>query len=129
MTSSDEDAAAPQRWATLEEVEREFSTNPEYRVARAEADQRGERRRAAYGLALSRLRKARALTQTNLALHLGVAQAEVSRIEHQTDMLASTLASYVEAMGGKLSLLVRFPDQEPVELEIEMIAGTLSQTA
>lgn len=80
-------------------------------------------------MALSQLRKAHPLTQTTLARHLGVAQAEVFRIEHQTDMLASTLAIYVEAMGGELSLLVRFPDQEPVELEIDTIAKSLGSTA
>ena len=118
----------PEGWITLDEVEQEFIPDSAYQTARVAADRRGERRRAAYGVALAQLRKAHALTQTTLARNLGVAQAEVSRIEHQTDMLASTLASYVEAMGGELTLTVRFPNQDPVELEFDVIAQSLSPT-
>jgi ribosome-binding protein aMBF1 (putative translation factor) len=116
-------------WSTLDDADHEFSVDPEYRAARVAADQRGERRRAAYGVALSHLRRARALSQITLARDLGVAQAEISRIEHQTDLLASTLTSYIEAMGGELTLFVRFPDQEPVELEIDAITEALSSTS
>jgi DNA-binding transcriptional regulator YiaG len=119
----------PDGWGTLDDVEEEFSTDAEYQRARADADQRGERRRAAYGAALSQLRKAQALTQTTLARNLGVAQAEVSRIEHQTDLLVSTMASFVGAMGGELTLMVRFPDQDPVEMEISGIAESLGSNS
>jgi hypothetical protein len=34
----------------------------------------------------------------------------VSKIEHRSDMLLSTFRSYIEAMGGKLRLVVEFPD-------------------
>jgi hypothetical protein len=40
----------------------------------------------------------------------------VSRLEQRSDLLISTLRGYVEAMGGKLSLVAEFPDQEPVIL-------------
>ena len=43
-------------------------------------------------------------------------QENVSRIEQRSDLLLSTLSGYVEAMGGKLSLVAEFPDRPPVAL-------------
>jgi hypothetical protein len=40
----------------------------------------------------------------------------VRRIEKRTDLYLSTLRSYVEGVGGELTLMVRFPDQPPVFL-------------
>jgi transcriptional regulator with XRE-family HTH domain len=37
------------------------------------------------------------MTQTKMAELLGVAQSEISKIEHRTDLYISTLAEYVEA--------------------------------
>jgi hypothetical protein len=37
-------------------------------------------------------------------------QGSVSKLEHRTDMYISTLRSYVEAMGGQLEIVARFPD-------------------
>jgi transcriptional regulator with XRE-family HTH domain len=67
-------------------------------------------------MTLRDLRKARALTQVRLARTLGIGQEHVSRLEQKSDMLLSTLASYVRAMGGDLQLLVEFPDRPPVKL-------------
>lgn len=67
-------------------------------------------------LTLRDLRKALDLTQTQLSATLGVQQAHVSRIEQRSDMLLSTLASYVRAMGGSLRFVVTFPDRDPVAL-------------
>jgi transcriptional regulator with XRE-family HTH domain len=63
------------------------------------------------------LRKARNLTQAAMANTLGIAQAEVSRMERRTDVYISTLRSYVEAMGGKLRIVAEFPHVEPIELD------------
>ena len=62
--------------------------------------------------ALRRLRKARKLTQARLAELLGMRQDSVSRLERRSDLLLSTLRSYVEAMGGSLKLVVEFADGE-----------------
>jgi hypothetical protein len=43
--------------------------------------------------------------------HMGI-----SRIEKRTDLYLSTLRSYVEGVGGKLSLVVEFPNRQPVVL-------------
>jgi transcriptional regulator with XRE-family HTH domain len=67
-------------------------------------------------LTLRDLRKARALTQDRMAELLNIGQDSVSRLEKRTDLLLSTLRSYVAAMGGRLDLVVSFPDRPPVSL-------------
>lgn len=59
---------------------------------------------------LNELRKARELSQVTLATAMETTQAEVSKIERRTDMYVSTLRSYIEAMGGELEIIARFPD-------------------
>ena len=68
-------------------------------------------------LTLQELRKAKALTQVQLAKTLGIQQATVAKYERQSDLLLSTLTSYVRAMGGSLKLMVEFPGKAPVALE------------
>ena len=68
-------------------------------------------------LTLQMLRKAKKLTQAQLADVLDIRQATVSNMEKRSDLLLSTLRGYVEAMGGKLSLTVEFPDLGVVVLE------------
>ena len=67
-------------------------------------------------MSLQDLRKARKQTQVHVAQQLGINQENVSRIEKRSDLLLSTLSGYVEAMGGKLSLVVEFPDRPPIAL-------------
>ena len=67
-------------------------------------------------MSLRELRKARRLTQAHLASELGISQDGISRLEQRSDLLLSTLRKTVEAMGGSLSLIARFPDRPPVEL-------------
>ena len=66
---------------------------------------------------LVELRKARDLTQTQLAKDLSISQVSVARMEKRSDLLISTVRSYVEAMGGELNLVVRFPGKKPVVLK------------
>jgi len=67
-------------------------------------------------LTLQELRQARKTTQVKMAKKLGIAQKQISEIEKRTDMHISTLRRSVEALGGKLSLIVEFPDRKPVKL-------------
>jgi len=69
-------------------------------------------RRTLASMPLEEIRKARQMTQAKLADALGVNQGEVSKIEHRTDIYLSTLAGYVEALGGKLEIRAVFPDRE-----------------
>jgi transcriptional regulator with XRE-family HTH domain len=79
-------------------------------------------------IALRHLRQARKLTQESMANLLGIGQESVSKIENRSDMLLSTLRSYVEAMGGSLRLVAEFPDGYAVissigEVESERAVG------
>lgn len=65
---------------------------------------------------LQELRRAHKLTQTDIAGRLGIGQDSVSRLEQRSDLLISTLRAYVEAMGGRLSLVAEFPGHPPVVL-------------
>ena len=75
-------------------------------------------------LSLQELRKAMRLTQVELADRLGVRQDTISRLEQRADMLLSTLQSYVEAMGGRLSIVAELPNRPPVRIRrFSMLAG------
>lgn len=65
---------------------------------------------------LQELRQAHKLTQKRIAQVLGIGQDSVSRLEQRSDLLISTLRGYLEAMGGRLSLVAEFPHQEPIVL-------------
>lgn len=65
---------------------------------------------------LSALRKAAGKAQVDIAASLNISQPSVSKIEKQADMYLSTLRNYVEAVGGNLELVVRFPEQPPLTL-------------
>ena len=67
-------------------------------------------------MSLRDLREALTLTQQRIADTLGIGQDSVSRLEKRSDLLLSTLRSYIEAMGGRLSLIAEFPDREPISL-------------
>lgn len=67
-------------------------------------------------LTLRDLRHAMGQTQAALAAKLGVKQENVSRVEQRTDVMLSTLNNYLEAMGGKLRLVVEFEGRPPVAL-------------
>lgn len=59
---------------------------------------------------LPELRKARSLTQHQLAAQLGCSQSSVSELEGRADMLLSTLRRFLRAAGGELEIRVRFPE-------------------
>jgi len=83
------------------------------RKARIEA--RTDELEAEY-LTLQELRKIAGLTQASLSEDLQMPQSNVSRLEKSSDMLLSTLRSYVEALGGTLNLTVELPDKPPIIL-------------
>ena len=58
---------------------------------------------------LSDLRRARALSQEDLASRIGATQGEISKLERRADMYVSSLRTYIEAMGCQLEILARFP--------------------
>lgn len=67
-------------------------------------------------ISLRELRRAHKLTQARIAETLGIGQDQVCRLEQRSDLLLSTLRGYVEAMGGRLTIVAEFPHQKPVVL-------------
>jgi transcriptional regulator with XRE-family HTH domain len=67
-------------------------------------------------MTLRALRQARQLTQEQVANRLNIGQDAVSRMENRNDIHLSTLTQAVQAMGGELELLVKFPDRPPIKL-------------
>lgn len=61
-------------------------------------------------MTLAELRQARELTQETLSETLHVGQAAVAKMEKRTDMYVGNLRRFVEAMGGELDIVARFPE-------------------
>lgn len=61
-------------------------------------------------MTLGELRQARELTQETLGETLNVGQAAVAKMEKRTDMYVGSLRRFIEAMGGELDIVARFPD-------------------
>ena len=61
---------------------------------------------------LHELRRARALTQRDLADKLKVNQPAVSKLEQWTDVYVPSLRSYIEAVRGMLKIVAEFPEGE-----------------
>ena len=74
---------------------------------------------------LRELRKKQKLTQADMAQLLGIKQENVSRLERRNNIHLSTLKDYIHALGGKLHLIVEFPNQEPIEIkDVETIEAS-----
>jgi hypothetical protein len=76
--------------------------------ARERATKRAEL--ALQEMPLNELRRARDLAQKTVGEILDMSQPEVSKLEQRSDALISTVRHYVEAMGGALDIVARFPD-------------------
>jgi hypothetical protein len=85
------------------ELEAKMSTES---IARSDA----RYRKMLAEMPLHELRRARGLSQEVLAKVLQIKQPNVAKLEKRTDMYISTLRSTIEAMGGKLDIVARFPD-------------------
>jgi transcriptional regulator len=74
---------------------------------------------------LADLRRARELSQVELAKKIGTTQPEISKIESRADMYVSTLRKYIEAAGGRLEIVAYFNDGRDVRISqlSEMAAG------
>jgi ribosome-binding protein aMBF1 (putative translation factor) len=63
-------------------------------------------------MALGELRQALQLSQTELAAKLKAEQSTINLAEKQTDIYVNHLREVIEAMGGELNIIARFPDGE-----------------
>src|SRR4051794_25320229 len=71
---------------------------------------------AALGPQLENLRLRRGVSQVELAAAMGMGQSALSHMERRADVLVSTLAEYVESLGGVLTIEAKFRDGESVAL-------------
>jgi transcriptional regulator with XRE-family HTH domain len=94
---------------SLEEMLNEMSPERRARIEQLADEMRAE-------MNLREVRRLRKLTQARLSKKLKIGQEGVSRIEKRTDLYLSTLRSYVEGVGGKLTIMAEFPDRSPVFL-------------
>lgn len=60
-------------------------------------------------LLLSEIRKLAGKSQGELAGVLGIKQPSLSKLEKQDDMQVSTLKKIIEALGGEVQIVARFP--------------------
>jgi len=78
--------------------------------------------RVARRMTLAEVRKGRKITQAKMAEALGIGQMQISRLERRKDPRLSTMHRTVAALGGQLTLIATFPDQEPVVLTTGPVA-------
>ena len=62
-------------------------------------------------MALRDLRKSLGITQKQLSESLKVSQPVISDMENRADYQLTTLRRVVQAMGGELDVIARFPDR------------------
>ena len=61
-------------------------------------------------MSLTELRQARQLTQESLSESLHVGQTAVAKMEKRVDMYVSSLRGFIQAMGGELEVVAKFPE-------------------
>ena len=91
---------------TLSEMMANFTPEEQAEI-QAEANQL-----IAEEMTLRELRKAYHLTQMEIAKNLGVGQDSICKLEKRTDLLLSTLANYIQGLGGSLKLVAEFPENK-----------------
>ncbi len=89
---------------------KKFETLRERMAPEAQARARSRAQELLAEMPLHELRQARGLSQKMLAEVLHVQQPSIAKLEKRTDMYISTLRSHIEAMGGELEVVARFPD-------------------
>jgi transcriptional regulator with XRE-family HTH domain len=67
-------------------------------------------------MSLAETRKLRGQSQLSVARILNIAQPNISQIENRPDTMVSSLAAYIEALGGTLEIRAKFPDGQEVEI-------------
>ena len=85
------------------ELTKRFTPEQRARIDEKKAALRAE-------MALHELRQARRITQAQLARTLSVGQPSIAKMEKRADVYVSNLRTYIEAMGGELQIIARFPD-------------------
>ena len=88
------------------EISEKLRADPERRARIEQLEQAIEAE-----LTISQLRESRGVTQENIAEKMNVTQSNVSHFERNPHIFLRSLASYIEALGGRLEIRAVFPDQ------------------
>lgn len=99
------------RYTTLDEY---ISKLPPERQAKIEAE---AKIRIAHEITLQEMRKALAISQTEMAERLELGQGDISKFERREDVYVSSVRRYIEAMGGKLELIAKFPERRRYKIK------------
>ncbi|PWB84373.1 MAG: transcriptional regulator [Methylocystaceae bacterium] len=78
--------------------------------SRAQTEAEAEAKRLGEEMDLAEVRRALKLSQEEIGQTLQIKQGSVAKIEKRADMYVSTLRRFIEAMGGELEIVARFPD-------------------
>lgn len=95
---------------------RDYSMTKKFSALRAELSPQARNKSAALArkmlseMPLHELRNARGLSQLDIARLLNIQQPAIAKQERRTDMYLSTLRNHIEALGGQLEILARFPE-------------------
>lgn len=77
---------------------------------KAQAKAEAEALRLDEEMDLAEVRRALKLSQEEIGQTFQIGQGSVAKIEKRADMYVSTLRRFIEAMGGELEIVARFPD-------------------
>jgi DNA-binding XRE family transcriptional regulator len=86
-------------------------------TAKAQMRAKAEALRLGAEMDLAEVRRALRLSQDEIAQVLHVGQASIAKIEKRADMYVSTLRRFIEAMGGELDIIARFPGKHSVKIK------------
>jgi ribosome-binding protein aMBF1 (putative translation factor) len=89
---------------------RKFSELEAKMSAEAISRSNSQYQKMAAEMPLNELRRARGISQEMLAKVLRIKQPNIAKLEKRTDTYISTLRATIEAMGGTLDIVARFPD-------------------
>src|SRR5882757_8624813 len=98
-------------------------SDPERARRVAEIREDGREMDRVYAMNLAMVRKAAEMTQAEIAQKLGVGQGDVSKIEHRSDLLLSTLVGYLTAAGAEHPRLIVEVHGRHVEMDLSAFAA------
>lgn len=88
-----------------------------------------KRARRLAGEAMASLRKELGMTQSELAASAEIPQSNVSRTEKSDDMLLSSIARYMRALGGSAELVLHSAEGKEVHIALDPDAALKKERA
>ena len=97
----------------LADIRGDLDKRPGYEARAAEL-----REQTLEEIRLYELRRARAVSQIEIADRLNITQAAISKFENADDVRISTLRQYLEALGAHLELIAVFDDDHRIPINL-----------